>query len=106
MHELISFKYRDFYDVPRLIAVECQGQLILLDSPFDESKDEYSDFYTVFLLPADVRVPESGSWEHLISEALRKLGTVRVGEMAFDSTRRKALDPAPLFRFLAQRGDE
>lgn len=100
MSEFVHFRYRDFYDFPRLIVVECAGRLLLLDSAFDDNKDEYPDSYEVFELPMDVQVPTTGSWERLKSYVVRRIGTVGVSEMLFDSTRRNALDPSPLLRVL------
>ena len=64
MREFIPFKYRDFYDVPRLIVVKCTEKWLLLDSQFDDAKDDYSDSYDVYVLPASVQIPRTGSWEH------------------------------------------
>jgi len=100
MSELVRFKYREFYDFPRLIVVECAGHLLLLDSGFDDEKDEYSDSYEVFELPANLEIPSTDSWEGLISSRVAHIGTVKISSMRFDSTRRNALDPAPLVQII------
>ena len=71
MSKLIPFKYRDFYDVPRLIVVRWKRNLFLLDSRFEDTTDEYSEYYSVYSLPPDTIIPEAGSWEHLVSKADR-----------------------------------
>ncbi|HUS18159.1 MAG TPA: hypothetical protein VMZ25_00780 [Terriglobales bacterium] len=93
MNDLIPFAYREFYDVPRLIVVRFKGKVLLLDSRFDEAADDYSDVYDVYVLPADIQIPETGSWEHLASRTAQKLGTIKVSDVAFDETKRKRLNP-------------
>ena len=47
----LPIRYRDFWDVPRLIVVETEGRVLLLDSAFDDVLDEFSPEYTVYDLP-------------------------------------------------------
>jgi hypothetical protein len=88
----LPFRYRDFYDVPRLIAVDHEGRTYLFDSPFDDTADEYRDDYTVYLLPDEV-VPEleDGSWARLPSVGTQ-VGKVPVGDVLFDRTKRRAMN--------------
>jgi hypothetical protein len=51
---LVPFRYVEFYDVPRAIALRYKGKLLLLDSPFDDKLDEYPDSYSVYELPESV----------------------------------------------------
>ena len=63
---MIPFKYLGFYDVPRCIAVHHGGNLLLLESVFDEKIDDYSDNYSVYVLPDSVEdLLQSASWEFL-----------------------------------------
>jgi hypothetical protein len=95
----LSMRYRDFYDVPRLVVVEYGGRLYLLDSPFDEESDDYAEHYTIYRLPEDaVAMLEEPSWERLPSIG-EEMGRVRVTDVEFDQTKRGRLNPS-LFRRL------
>lgn len=41
MNEMTPFRYVEFYDVPRCIALNYRDKLFLLQSAFDESVDVY-----------------------------------------------------------------
>jgi hypothetical protein len=72
----------------------------LFDCAFDEETEDYPDDYQVYAMPDLDELDLSGSWVQLPQKALRSLGAVPVAEVAFDSTRRKALEPALLDRLL------
>ena len=95
----LPLRYRDFHDVPRLVAVEYRGRVYLLDSPFDDAIDDHSEHYTVFRLPASaVARLDDGSWEglpHLAEEISR----VRVPDVEFDEPKPQRLSDS-LFRRL------
>lgn len=95
----LAMRYRDFNDVPRLVAVEYRGHVYLLDAPFDDEIDDYSDHYTVYRLPESegARLHDL-SWERLPSLG-EELGRVPVVEVEFDETKREALTDA-VFRRL------
>lgn len=83
---IVPFKYVDFYDVPRLILFKYRGQLFLLASYFDETKDDYNDCYSIELLPDFVEQEiASSSWkileEHLPGRRL--LGEIPVKDVVF-----------------------
>ena len=87
----LPITYRDFYDVPRLVVVEWRADLYLLDSPFDEALDDYADIFPVYRLPPDARgAVAEDSWAALppLGEVV---GQISVGDVRFDSTRRKAM---------------
>ena len=42
--------YSEFYDVPRMIIVNHGGLKLLLDCKFDESLDDYSAAYRVYVI--------------------------------------------------------
>lgn len=95
----LPIKYRDFYDVPRLVVVEWRGDLYMLDSPFDEGQDDYTDVFTVYRLPADAReAVAEDSWDDLPGSGVA-LGQIAVEEVQFDETRREAVSDE-LFRAL------
>src|SRR5215469_9430106 len=43
--EIIPFRYAGFWDVPRYILLRYRDRTLLLQSPFDDSTDEYPNFY-------------------------------------------------------------
>jgi len=95
----LSMRYRDFYDVPRLVAVEYGGRVYLLDSPFEERTDEYADHYTIYRLPESaVALLERPSWEGLASVG-EEIGRVPVTDVEFDETKRERVN-ASVFRRL------
>ncbi len=47
---MVPFRYVDYYDVPRTIALRYKGKLFLLQSAFDDKLDEYPDNYSVYEL--------------------------------------------------------
>ena len=49
--DMIPFTYGEFYDVPRMIRFQFEGEWYFLRSEFDEEKDEYNDFYDIYRLP-------------------------------------------------------
>lgn len=95
----LSVRYRDFYDVPRLIAVEHGGRVYLFDSPFDDEIDDYADHYTIYRLPQGVVARlEDPSWEGLAAGG-EEIGRVPVTDVEFDETKRERLN-ASVFRRL------
>ncbi|MBA2718649.1 MAG: hypothetical protein H0U52_05285 [Chloroflexi bacterium] len=99
MTSLPIVEYRDFYDVPRLVLIEVDQRLVLLDNPFDDGLDDYSPDYDVYELERDPRYPATRDWRSLSSEG-RHLGTVPVGSITFDPTRRQSLRSAALTSLL------
>ena len=95
--------YRGFYDIPRAVLVEYEGDAYLLDCPFDERADKYSDEFAVYGLPESIakaaREPTS-SWIDL-AESGTLLGRVPVVQVRFDESRRRFLDSG-VFRFLGE----
>ena len=100
---MVSFKYVDFYDVPRLIIFRYQGHLFLLGSYFDEDKDDHDEDYSIELLPSWVeqKIAEL-SWKVLEDDisGRRRLGDIPLKDVVFDSTRRQALDPTFLDKYI------
>lgn len=98
---MIPFQYVEFYDVPRTIAVRYRGKLFLLQSAFDQERDEYPNDYTVYVL-SESAVPQltNGSWKFLEEQPMIPLGRVPVNGVRFDSSNRRELDPSVLDRFV------
>jgi len=100
---MVPFKYVDFYDVPRLIIFRYQGHLFLLGSYFDEDKDDHDEDYSIELLPSWVeqKIAEL-SWKVLEDDisGRRRLGEIPVKDVVFDSTKRQALDPTFLDKYI------
>jgi len=75
-----------------MFLVESEEKQYLFDCAFDEELEDYSGVYQVFLMPQIVDAELEGSWVQLPSRALRGLGTIPVTSVAFDTTRRAAID--------------
>ena len=84
--------YRDFYDVPRMFVVRRGGTSLLFDGSFDDTLDDYPDFYEVYELPPLAAEQLAESWRDLAGRAVRRLGRVAVADVRFDATRRKSVD--------------
>jgi hypothetical protein len=93
---MVPFQYGDFFDVPRLIILRYQGKLLLLQSAFDDTLDEYPKVYSVYELPESVEPLLAGSWLFLEQVKSTPLGEIPVSAVKFDSTKRKTLDPSIL----------
>lgn len=99
---MVSFQYVEFFDVPRTLTFRYKGKLLLLQSAFDQERDEYPDHYTVYLLPESAAVElASGSWKFLEKAPLETLGKIQVKDVQFDSSKRKKLDASILDKLLA-----
>jgi len=100
---MVPFRYGGFWDVPRSIVLRYRRKLLLLDSPFDDSLDEYPDIYTVYEL-SDAVVPSLavGPWSFLGDTGLRILGTVEIKNVKFDPTKRARLDAMVLNPLLSE----
>jgi hypothetical protein len=97
MAEMIPFRYVEFYDVPRSIAVRYRGRLFLLQSAFDEQLDEYPSTYSVYILPESIEDSlREGSWKFLGHIPMTCMGSIQIGSVKFDPSMRKELDPSCL----------
>jgi hypothetical protein len=94
---MVPFRYREFQDVPRCIAVRYRERLFLLQSVFDDQLDEYPDSYSVCVLPESVEDSLNGSsWEFFANTPVSSIGQIRIDSVRFDPSKRHALDPACL----------
>jgi len=96
-------KYMGFYDVPLIFITRYRGETYLFDCPFDEEREDDSEFYNVYVLPAigDEELPKD--WTMLHERSTRFLGQVPVQTVRFDSTKRKAVDSSVIEEITARR---
>jgi|SRR5579862_2916990 len=94
---MVPFRYLEFYDGPRLVALRYRGKLLLLQSAFSDTLDEYPNVYSVYELPESAEpLLAAGSWSFLEHSALSSIGEIPVSAVKFDSTKRKTMDPSIL----------
>ena len=92
MGEMIPFRYVEFFDVPRCIAVRHRGRLLLLQSAFDEQLDEYPNAYSVYVPPKSVEDSlRELSWRFLGNTPLACIGRIEIDSVEFDPSKRKEL---------------
>ena len=101
--QMVSFKYVDFYDVPRLIMFRYQDHLFLLASYFNEDTDDYDENYSIEVLPSWVEQKIADlSWQVLEEDiGARLLGEIPVKDVIFDQTKRQSLHPTFLNKYLS-----
>jgi len=81
--------------------------LLLLESVFDEKIVDYSDNYSVYVLPDSVEdLLQSASWEFLGSMGANLIGHIRVASVKFDASKRLTLDPSCLDALLGWRNSK
>jgi hypothetical protein len=100
MPKWADIEYREFWDVPRMFVVRYDGRAYLFEDPFDSTTEDYTEQYEVFELPLLGTNEPEGCWDGLASRALSKLGTVRIDEVEFDSSRRRSINPAIIDKLL------
>jgi len=87
----LPIRYRDFYDVPRLVVVKYHGCLYIFDSPFDDELDDYADHFTVYRQPESaIARLDDPSWAGLSSGG-EEVGRVAVADVEFDETKRESV---------------
>src|SRR5215467_10985099 len=89
---MTQITYREFYDVPRMVILNHRGLKLLLDSGFDESKDEYSLTYKTYILPMELDERTQRSWAALPQTATKCIGEIPVDQVIFDPTKRAEID--------------
>ena len=97
MAEMIPFRYIEFYDVPRCLALRYKGKLLLLQSAFDEQLDDYPRSYSVYVVPESSEPSlTKGAWDFLENTAMTCIGKIQVDMVKFDPSKRNSLDPSCL----------
>ena len=86
----ISFRYRSFYDIPRMVVFQDGDGFYLLSCPFDEGVDDYSDNYVLYKLPDGLRgrIDAISDWKEIEASGER-IGIIPVVRFEFDATSRK-----------------
>ena len=97
--EMVPIQYRGYWDMPRIFLARHRGRLFLFDCAFDDVLDDYPDDFTAYELPIDADADLPKDWTTLAARAIRTLGTLPVADVAFDPSRRQAVDAAVLDRF-------
>jgi len=98
---MVAFRYADFYDVPRLIFFDHLHAHYLLQSLFNDEKDDYEENYSVYAVPVEIATKlAAGHWKSIEEARLEKLGEIPVGSVVFDTTKRRLLDPSFLGQLL------
>ena len=99
--EVIPFRYGGFWDVPRYMLLRYRGKTLLLQSPFDDTLDEYPEVYSVYEVPDTISQSVlEGNWTLLKDADLRLVGEIAISTVIFDPTERRRLDSSchdPLF---------
>lgn len=89
---LVIVAYRDFYDVPRLmLASDQDARFWILDSPFDDSADEYSPNYAVHFVGHDPSSSRQAFELWSSCQTGSSVGTIAVNRVRFDETRRREM---------------
>ena len=102
MSNWTPIQYRDFWDVPRIFLAHYHGVLWLFDCVFNENTEDYPDAYKVYLLPELSTEELAGSWDHLALKAQQYLGEIPVGQVSFDSSKRREIDTQVLEKIMAR----
>lgn len=88
----LPIQYRDFYDVPRLLAFEHAGHWYVLDNPFNDAIDDYGTDYTVLRVrDDDVADLANPDWRDIVGRA-HVVGVVPVTNVRFDPTKRLSIE--------------
>lgn len=93
MLDRIPFRYGEFNDMPRMIDFEFRGEWFYLSSDFDSGRDDYSEFYNVYLLPYTSHEEFDANphyWMDLSKASY--LGQISIADVGLDETLRKSID--------------
>ena len=103
----IPIQYGEFYDFPRQIEFRHEGNWYFLRSEFDEDKDEYNEYYDVYLFPfrSEEEIKTNPCyWMQLSRE--HYLGRIPIVEVGLDETRRRSIDADAMEKWLSARKKE
>ncbi len=98
MTEWTPIQYLGYYDVPLVFFATFRGETLLFDCRFDQTLEDYSESYKVYVLPPMREEELPRDWTTLHERATRYLGEVPVSAVRFDPTRRQAVDSTVLER--------
>lgn len=97
-------RYREFWDVPRIFLVPYQGNWFLFDCAFDETTEDFPDYYRVYVIPEPSEEELAGSWDKLHEKAMRYAGAIPIQRVHFDPSKRREIDIG-VFGELTTRSD-
>jgi hypothetical protein len=101
MTDRIVFKYGEFYDFPRQITFEFRANWYLLRSEFDDEKDDYANFYDVYLLPFRSEEDFKSNPNFWMDGTGVHLGEIPITQLKLDKTRRGSFDARAFEEWLA-----
>jgi hypothetical protein len=82
--------YRDFHDFPRLfLAVDQESSFWILDSEFDDERDEYSAGYNVYFVGHEPSQARAAFELHAKGAKGVVAGVLLNTQLEFDSTKRR-----------------
>ena len=102
MAQWLHAEYRDFCDYPRMMVCTGDEGTFLFLSRFDETADEYLDYYEVYRIHPVTESAACLSWYGLETQALARLPNLPVREFPFDIRERRFLAYDPIIRFLQE----
>ena len=96
----VNIAYREYADiVPRIFILVWQRRLILFHSPFNETAEDFEDYFNVYELPMKLaEIVAAMSWERLGETAGRYIGRVPVDPVAVAVAETRGQRIARLFR--------
>jgi hypothetical protein len=102
MEDRVPITYGEFYDYPRMVRFQFGGEWFFLSSAFDEEKDDYPDFYDVYLLPfrSEEEFQANPYYWRDLSAAVH-LGQIPIAEVGLDETRRQSIDARRIEKWLS-----
>jgi len=81
-----------------MFVVTLPEGLLVFESRFDETLDDYTPDYSVYYVPCSEAHILHGSWDGLVT-GTERLGEVPVAEVEFDQTRRHQVSTRVVERF-------
>jgi hypothetical protein len=104
MADRIAFTYGEFYDFPRQVRFQLGNDWYYLSSAFDDARDDYPDFYDVFLLPfkSEEEIRANPCYWRDLSRA-DYLGRIPISEVGLDETRRATIDADAFGRWISRQ---
>jgi hypothetical protein len=103
----IAIQYGEFYDFPRQIEFQFRGEWYFLRSEFNEEKDDYNDYYDVYLFPfrSDEEIKANPCyWMNLSRKDY--LGRIPIADLGLDETRRRSIDADAMAKWLSAQKNE
>jgi hypothetical protein len=90
-----------------MIQFQHGGQWYFMRSHFDDGKDDYADFYDVYLLPfrSEDEYKSNPTYWNELSNAFH-LGRIPINEVGLDHTRRQSIDGDAMGNWLSARKKE